>query len=145
MKALVQRVRSASVQVEDQVVSSIGHGMLILLGIKVEDGEKEALNLARKLVGLRIFEDEEGKMNRSLVEAEGELLVVSQFTLYADTSKGRRPSFQNCAPGPVSEPLYQKFLGALRSLDVPVQEGVFGAEMLVRLENDGPVTFLLEV
>ena len=137
MRALVQRVTSASVSVDGRTVGAIGAGLLVLLGISVEDDEADAERLARKVRALRIFADEEGRMNEPL--GEREILCVSQFTLYGDTRRGNRPSFVGAAPGEVAEPLYERFCeltGARR--------GVFGAYMQVELVNDGPVTLLLE-
>jgi len=145
MRAVVQRVSEASVTVGDRPVSEIGRGMLVLLGVGAADEERDAEYLARKCVGLRIFEDEEHKMNRSLRDIDGAVLAVSQFTLYADVSKGRRPSFVNAAPPELAKPLFDAFVRALRTEGVDVQTGEFGAKMAVRLENDGPVTLTLEV
>ncbi len=144
MKAVVQRVRSASVEVGGEIVSRIGAGFLILLGVTHGDSETEAVTLADKIVKLRVFEDKDGKMNRSLGEIAGEILVVSQFTLYADCRKGRRPSFIDAASPEQGEQLYDFFCRRLAELGFPPEKGVFGAEMLVRLENDGPVTIILE-
>ena len=144
MKALVQRVSEASVRVDGEVVGAIGKGVVVLVGVTHGDTEDEADWLARKIAGLRIFEDFEGKMNVGLLDAGGEALVISQFTLYADASKGRRPSFVDAAPPEVAEPLVEFFADALRGYRVPVQEGVFGAHMVVEIHNDGPVTLMLE-
>jgi D-tyrosyl-tRNA(Tyr) deacylase len=144
MRALVQRVSRGSVTVDGDVEAAIGPGVVVLVGVTHGDGEEEADWLARKIAGLRIFEDQEGKMNVGLLDAGGEALVVSQFTLYADASKGRRPSFVDAAPPEVAEPLVSYFADALRGYRVPVVEGVFGAMMMVEIHNDGPVTIMLE-
>ncbi len=144
MRALLQRVTEASVTIDGTTVSRIGKGILVLLGVRVSDTREEADWLAEKLVGLRIFDDADGKMNLGLAEAGGELLVVSQFTLYGDARKGRRPSYIDAAPPAVSEPLYEYFVAKLRALGFPVGTGQFGADMKVALVNDGPVTILLE-
>jgi len=144
MRALLQRVSRASVTVEGQVVGQIGQGLLVLLGIGHEDTEKEAKILAGKLVQLRIFEDEAGKMNRSLLDIQGEILVVSQFTLYADMRRGRRPSFTDAAQPSLAIPLYEHFKTLLTTSGVPVASGIFGAHMQVALLNDGPVTLWLD-
>jgi D-tyrosyl-tRNA(Tyr) deacylase len=144
MRAVVQRVSHASVEVEGQVVSSIGVGLLVLLGVGQEDGEADLEYLADKVVGLRIFEDAQGRMNLSVQEAGGEVLVVSQFTLYGDARKGRRPSFTKAMePGRANE-LYRAFCEGFRRRGVRVGEGVFRAEMRVSLVNEGPVTLLLD-
>jgi D-tyrosyl-tRNA(Tyr) deacylase len=144
MRAVIQRVKRAAVQIGGETVGSIGPGMLILLGITHGDKAADAQWLAEKIVGLRIFEDAQGKMNRDLTEVGGKLLVVSQFTLYGDCQKGRRPSFVAAARPEEAIPLYEEFLAAARRLGVEVQTGQFGAEMQVELINDGPVTLLLE-
>jgi D-tyrosyl-tRNA(Tyr) deacylase len=144
MRAVVQRVSQASVTVGDEVVGAIGQGLLILLGIGVGDSEAEARLLAEKTANLRIFADEEGRFNRSLLDVGGEALVVSQFTLYADTRRGRRPSFSDAAPPEIAAPLVDVFAGELRRLGVAVSTGRFGAMMRVALVNDGPVTILLD-
>jgi D-aminoacyl-tRNA deacylase len=144
VKAILQRVRQASVTVEGRTVGAIGPGLLVLLGVGRGDGEAEALALADRIAGLRIFQDPEGKMNLSLLDTHRAALVVSQFTLYADTRKGRRPSFIDAAPPDEARRLYGRACEALRSLGVRVEEGVFAAEMQVALVNDGPVTILLE-
>lgn len=140
MRALVQRVTAASVTVDGEEVARIGPGMLVLLGVKVGDGEAEADQVARKLNALRIFEDADGKMNLDVAQAGGEILCVSQFTLYADTRKGNRPGFADAARPEQAEPLYERVRAALDA-----QGGVFGAHMDVSLVNDGPVTVLVEV
>lgn len=144
MKALVQRVREASVTVSGEKVASIGTGYLVLLGIRKGEGPAVPGALARKVAELRVFPDDAGRMGRSLAEVGGSILVVSQMTLYGDTSKGRRPSFDAVAGGAEAEPLYEAFVAALRAAGVPVETGRFGAMMEVALVNDGPVTFMLE-
>ena len=144
MRAVIQRVRKAGVEVEGDIVSRIGPGFLVLLGVTHGDTEQEAAALADKVVKLRVFEDENGKMNRSLADIEGEVLVVSQFTLYADCQKGRRPSFINAAPPEQGERLYEHFCRCLEDMGFTPGKGIFGTEMLVSLENEGPVTIILE-
>ena len=144
MRAVIQRVSEGSVTVEDHKVAQIGKGLVILLGIAPGDTEVNAEALADKLVHLRIFEDAEEKMNRSLLDVNGEAIVVSQFTLYADTRKGRRPSFTDAAKPDIAEPLVETFAGMLEARGVPTQTGVFGAMMEVALVNDGPVTIVME-
>ncbi|MBE7434237.1 MAG: D-tyrosyl-tRNA(Tyr) deacylase [Anaerolineales bacterium] len=144
MRVLIQRVSKASVIVEGQTISSIGKGLLILLGVGHGDGEDSARFLAEKTANLRIFEDEQGKTNLSVLDVKGEVIVVSQFTLYADTRKGRRPSFIDAALPAAAEPLVNRFVELLRSHDVPTQTGKFGAHMEVEIHNDGPVTIWLE-
>jgi D-tyrosyl-tRNA(Tyr) deacylase len=139
VRAVVQRVASASVEVDGQVVARIGRGLLVLLGIQRGDGEEQADRLARKLRALRVFEDEEGRMNLSVVDVGGEVLCVSQFTLLGNTRKGNRPSFVDAAPPEEAEPLYERVRSVLDA-----SGGVFGARMLVALVNDGPVTLLVE-
>lgn len=129
---------------DGQVVASGGPGLLILVGIGVDDAQDEPLKMAQKVYHLRIFEDDEGKMNRSLADVDGEAVVVSQFTLYGDTSRGRRPSWIKAAPPEVADARIEQFAAALASLGVPVQTGVFRAHMAVELVNDGPVTLILE-
>jgi D-tyrosyl-tRNA(Tyr) deacylase len=144
MRAVIQRVTSASVAVDNQVVGAIGPGLLILLGIGAGDGPAEAELLAEKIANLRIFADDQGRFNRSLLDIGGEVLVVSQFTLYADTRRGRRPSFSHAALPEVAEPLVNSFVEALREKGAPVVTGLFGAHMQVALQNNGPVTILLD-
>lgn len=144
MRALVQRVARAAVHVDDRPVGTIGPGLLVFLGVRTGDGPAEAEWLADKVVGLRIFEGETGKFDRSLAEVGGAVLVVSQFTLYGDTRKGRRPNFGAAAPPAEAEALYVCFVTAVRRAGVPVETGVFGAMMAVELVNDGPVTVLVE-
>lgn len=144
MRAVIQRVRSASVAVDGCVVSSIGKGVLVLLGVGLNDSESDAEWLADKTANLRIFEDGDEKMNLSLLEVGGKALVVSQFTLFGDARKGRRPSFSEAAPPDRADALYQVYVDRLRKLDAQVQTGRFRARMLVNMENDGPVTILLD-
>jgi D-tyrosyl-tRNA(Tyr) deacylase len=144
MRVLLQRVSEASVTVEDKVISQIGKGLVVLLGVGHGDGEEQVAFLAEKVANLRIFEDEQGKTNLSLLDVNGEAIVVSQFTLYADTRKGRRPSFTDAALPDVAEPLVGRFAERLRGHGVPTQTGQFGARMLVEIHNDGPVTIWLE-
>jgi len=145
MRAVVQRAAWARVSVAGEVIGTMdGPGLVVLIGVGNGDGETEALAVAAKLWNLRIIGDEEGRMNRSLADAGGALLVISQFTLYADTSKGRRPSFVAAAPGEVAEPLVGRVVEHLRSFGAKVATGRFGAEMLVELANDGPVTVMID-
>ena len=145
VRALLQRVREASVTVDGRKVGTIGPGLLVLLGVGKGDGEAEAAAIADRIAGLRIFEDSAGKMNLSLLDTHRAALVVSQFTLYADTRKGRRPSFIDAAPPEEARRLYARACEALRALGVRVEEGVFAAEMQVALINDGPVTIWLDL
>jgi D-aminoacyl-tRNA deacylase len=144
MRAVVQRVNHASVKVDGELTGAIGVGLLVLLGIARGDEASDATKLAKKTAELRIFPDEAGRFNRSLLDLGSAVLVVSQFTLLADTRRGRRPSFADAAPPEEAQPLVQHYEQALRDLGVSVQSGRFGAHMLVELENDGPVTILLE-
>ena len=144
MRILLQRVSKASVTVEEQTISGIGKGLLILLGIGHGDGEGQVKFLAEKVANLRIFEDEQGKTNLSVLDVKGEAIVVSQFTLYADARKGRRPSFTDAALPEIAEPLVNRFVELLRGHGVPTQTGKFGNHMLVEIHNDGPVTIWLE-
>ena len=144
MRALIQRVSKASVSVEGQTISSIGNGLLILLGVGHDDGEAQTQFLAEKVANLRIFEDEQGKTNLSVLDVKGEAIVVSQFTLYANTQKGRRPSFIEAALPEAAEPLVNRFAELLQGHGVPTQMGKFGAHMEVEIHNDGPVTIWLE-
>lgn len=145
MRIVLQRVSRATVRVEQQKITSIDKGILLLIGIGKGDEVLDLLRLAQKVVELRIFEDQAGKMNRSLRDVEGEILAVSQFTLYGDTKKGRRPSFSKAASPQEAKPLFDAFISALKTKGVPVKTGVFGARMEVELVNDGPVTFILEL
>ena len=144
MRALLQRVSSGKVTVDDRTIAQIGHGLVILLGIGHDDGEEQAVYLAEKIANLRIFEDEQGKTNLSILDVGGEAIVVSQFTLYADTRKGRRPSFVYAGDPDMAKPLVELFAGLLRGHGVSTQTGQFGAHMLVEINNDGPVTIWLE-
>ena len=144
MRAVIQRVRSASVSVEGEGPRSIGRGFVVLLGVGANDSERDAAWLAEKTANLRVFEDSEGKMNLSLLDVGGEALVVSQFTLYGDTRKGRRPSFTEAAAPEKADELYRGYVDFLEKCGVKVQTGWFGAKMLVSIENDGPVTLLLD-
>ena len=144
MRAVLTRVKSASVTVDGSVIGQIGQGSLILLGVTHEDTEAQAVKLADKLMGLRIFEDENGKMNRSLEDVGGQVLVVSQFTLYGNCKKGRRPEFLAAARPEIAIPLYEKFIALCRDKGFSVETGEFGAEMLVETVNDGPVTLIVD-
>ena len=144
MRAVVQRVNQAQVRVENKVVAKIGLGLVVLLGISPTDTEADVREMAEKVANLRIFGDAQGKMNLSCLDVNGEIIVVSQFTLYADTRRGRRPSFTGAASPELAEPLCQFFVETLRIMGVPTQSGVFGAHMVVDIQNDGPVTILLE-
>jgi len=144
MRALIQRVTQASVTVNDATVGAIGEGLVILLGVGENDGEAEAQQLADKIANLRVFGDDAGKFNRSLLDVGGAALVVSQFTLYADTRKGRRPSFVQAAHPDIAAPLVDRFCAMMRDLNIAVATGVFGAHMQVQLTNNGPVTISLD-
>ena len=144
MKALLQRVSKASVSVADEVVGQIGQGLVVFLGISRGDTEQDAQYLAEKTVGLRIFPDSEGRFNLSALDTGADLLVVSQFTLLADTRKGKRPSFTQAAPPQEAEALFEKFLSYLRSSGLRVESGMFQQHMLVKIHNDGPVTIMLD-
>jgi D-tyrosyl-tRNA(Tyr) deacylase len=144
VRAVVQRVREARVVVGGTVVGQIGPGLCVLLGVAAGDGEEDAIRLAGRTARLRIFENDEGRFDRSVLDADGSALVVSQFTLIADTAKGNRPSFTDAASPDLAEPLYERFCAALREEGVAVETGVFGARMSVELANDGPVTIVLE-
>jgi D-tyrosyl-tRNA(Tyr) deacylase len=144
VRAVIQRVSEASVTVDQQTVGAIGQGLMVLLGVAQGDTSQEAKSLAEKTAGLRIFEDDAGKMNRSVEEIGGSLLVVSQFTLLGDCRKGRRPGFTDAAPPELADQLYEEYVAALRSRGVNVATGVFRADMQVALVNDGPVTMLLD-
>ncbi|MCB9698762.1 MAG: D-tyrosyl-tRNA(Tyr) deacylase [Alphaproteobacteria bacterium] len=145
MRAVLQRVQRASVAVGGETVGAVGHGLLVLLGVAPTDGPEQVRWMCDKIVGLRIFADDEGKMNRSVLDVGGGVLAVSQFTLFGDARKGRRPSFVSAAPPELAEPLYGSFCKALEAAGVrPVGRGVFGAHMEVSLVNDGPVTLILD-
>jgi D-tyrosyl-tRNA(Tyr) deacylase len=144
MRVVIQRVREASVAVDGAVVGSIDHGLLILMGVQASDGPADVDYLVDKIIGLRIFEDDAGKMNRSVVESSGGLLIVSQFTLYGDCRKGRRPSFVQAAPPEQARSLYDLFVDRARASGLRTQTGIFAADMAVALVNDGPVTFILD-
>lgn len=144
MRALIQRVSEAQVSLDDQVHASIGSGILVLLGVSKEDSQAELDWVARKTVNLRIFSDDEGKMNRSLLDIGGEALIVSQFTLYGNTAKGNRPGFDQAMEPNAAEALYERFCDTVEQYGVPVKRGVFGGDMAVSLVNDGPVTLLVE-
>lgn len=144
MRVVLQRVSHGRVTVRDRTVADIGPGLVILLGVAPTDGLDQVEYLTQKIANLRIFEDDEGKMNRSLLDMGGQVLVVSQFTLYADTRKGRRPSFTEAALPEIAEPLVRRFVELMQSLGVPTQTGEFGAHMLVEIDNDGPVTIWME-
>ena len=144
MRVVLQRVSHASVTVEEKVIGKIQRGFLLLVGVTHDDAMEDMEYLVRKIVQMRIFEDEEGKLNRSVQDIGGEILSVSQFTLYADTKKGNRPSFSKAAPGDVALEMFEQFNGLLRESGIPVETGQFGADMKVELLNDGPVTILLD-
>jgi D-tyrosyl-tRNA(Tyr) deacylase len=144
MRIVLQRARHAKVSVNDQAIAEIGLGVVLLVGIGPTDGEEQAQYLAAKIANLRIFEDQDGKINRSLLDVGGEAIVVSQFTLYADTRKGRRPSFTDAAAPQIAQPLVEQFAALLVEQGVPTQTGKFGAHMLVEIANDGPVTIYLD-
>lgn len=144
MRLVVQRVKKAKVEVEGKTVGSINNGFLVLLGVTHTDTRKEADYLVKKLCNLRVFEDDNGKMNLGLKDVEGELLIVSQFTLYADCTQGNRPSFTNAAKPDVANELYEYFCEKCREQNIKVEKGIFGADMKVSLLNDGPVTIILE-
>jgi len=144
MRLLLQRVSHGSVTVDHEVIGRVGRGYVILVGVGHADGEDQAAWLAKKVASLRIFEDSEGKMNLSLQDVKGTALVISQFTLFADAEKGRRPSFIDAAPPEIAAPLVERFADLLRAEGIPVETGRFGAHMLVEIHNDGPVTIWLE-
>ena len=144
MRAVVRRVSRAAVHIEGASVGTVGRGLVVLLGVAPTDSLREAQWLADKVVGLRIFADAEGKMNLGLTEVGGGMLIVSQFTLYGDCKKGRRPSFIDAAPPEIAIPLYEAFINAIRALGIPVASGRFGAMMQVELVNDGPVTLIVD-
>ena len=144
MKAVIQRVTGASVEVSGKIVGSINTGLVVLLGIAKSDTENEAKYLIDKIIQLRIFEDDDGRFNRSLLDVEGEMLIVSQFTLLADCRRGRRPSFIDAAPPDEAKRLYEYFVEKTRQMKIKVETGIFQAMMLVKIENNGPVTIFLE-
>jgi len=144
MRIVLQRVKHGAVIVDDQTIAQIGPGLVILLGVGPEDGDEQINYLAQKIAHLRIFEDAEGKINRSILDVGGAAIVVSQFTLYADTRKGRRPSFTGAAPPDIASPLVDQFVERLSQEGVPSQTGEFGAHMQVEIHNDGPVTIWME-
>jgi D-tyrosyl-tRNA(Tyr) deacylase len=144
MLAVIQRVRKASVSVDEKIIGEIGPGLVIFVAVKNGDTEKDANYLANKCVNLRIFGDENGKFNLSTCDVGGDILTISQFTLYGDTRRGRRPSFTESAPPEISEPLYDKFISHLRESGLKVATGEFGAMMMVEIHNDGPVTILVK-
>ena len=144
MRVVLQRVAHASVTVDGEIIGKIQRGFLLLVGVTHDDAMEDMEYLVRKIVQMRIFEDEEGKLNRSIQDIGGEILSVSQFTLYADTKKGNRPSFSKAAPGDVALEMFEQFNGLLRETGIPVETGQFGADMKVELLNDGPVTILLD-
>ena len=144
VRVVVQRVACASVTVDGREVGAVERGLVVLVGIASGDGDEAVAWMADKVAGLRVFPDDDGKMNRSLLEIGGGALVVSQFTLYGDATRGRRPSFLDAAPPEAAEPIYQRFVEALRGRGVPVATGVFGATMAISLVNDGPVTLVIE-
>ena len=144
MRVVLQRVAHASVTVDGEIIGKIQRGFLLLVGVTHDDAMDDMEYLVRKIVQMRIFEDEEGKLNRSIQDIGGEILSVSQFTLYADKKKGNRPSFSKAAPGDVALKMFEQFNGLLRDTGIPVETGQFGADMKVELLNDGPVTILLD-
>ncbi|MFQ5848822.1 MAG: D-aminoacyl-tRNA deacylase [Candidatus Methylomirabilales bacterium] len=144
MRAVIQRVRRAAVRVDERTLGQIGPGLVVLLGVGRGDRAEDVDWMVEKVAHLRVLEGAEGRMDRSLLESGGEVLAVSQFTLYGDLRKGRRPDFTAAAGSAEAEPLYDRFVQGLRGRGVPVQSGVFGARMLIELENDGPVTFILD-
>lgn len=144
MRAVVQRTDKSSVTVDGNLISSVGKGLTVLLGVGLEDGEQDVKFLVEKIVNLRIFSDETGKMNLSLLDIKGDLLVVSQFTLYGDCRKGRRPSFENAAPPERARELYEKFISMCSDLGINTASGQFQTEMIIKLDNHGPVTILLD-
>ncbi len=144
MRAVVQRVKSASVKVDEKIIGQIEHGILLLLGVEESDNDKDLEYMSDKVPNLRIFEDENGKMNKSLFDVAGSILVISQFTLLGDARKGRRPSFIAAARPEKAIPMYEKYINAMKEKNIRTQSGVFGADMKVELINDGPVTILLD-
>jgi D-tyrosyl-tRNA(Tyr) deacylase len=144
MRAVIQRVSKASVEIDNNLIAEIGNGFVVLLGITLDDDRKDAEYLAAKTANLRVFEDDLGKMNVSLLEKMGEVLAISQFTLYSDTRKGRRPSFIKAAPPEKAEPLYNSYIKYLKDFNIKVVTGIFGAMMMVNIHNDGPVTIIID-
>lgn len=144
MRAVIQRVSRASVTIEKQDTRSIGQGLVVLIGIRPDDTMRDIDWMCEKIIHLRIFEDDEGKMNRSLQDIGGQMLIVSQFTLYGDCRKGRRPGYSAAAPPSIAEPLYVQFVDRVKAQDISVQTGVFQAFMEVKIHNDGPVTLMLD-
>ena len=143
MKVLIQRSKNSSVTVGDIITGQIPYGLVVFLGITYGDDEKDIDYLVNKIINLRIFDDEEGVMNKSILDANGKVLLISQFTLMADTKKGNRPSYVNAAKGDIAKPLYEKFIQKLKN-HVEVQTGIFGEEMLVNINNDGPITIMID-
>lgn len=144
MRGVVQRVKCANVMVDNNVIGEINHGILLFLGVEDNDEEKDLEYMCDKVPNLRVFEDEEGKMNKSLIDIEGSILVISQFTLLGDARKGRRPSFSEAARPEKAIPMYENFIEKMKNLNINTQSGEFGADMKVELINDGPVTILLD-
>ncbi|WP_294185041.1 D-aminoacyl-tRNA deacylase [uncultured Clostridium sp.] len=144
MRAVVQRVKSSKVEVDGQIIGEIGGGLNVFLGISVKDADEDVTYMKNKILNLRIFEDENGKLNRSLLDVQGELLVISQFTLYGDCRRGRRPSFVNALSGDKARIIYEKFIDECKNSVCKVETGKFGADMLVTIENDGPVTLMID-
>ncbi|MGB9615381.1 MAG: D-aminoacyl-tRNA deacylase [Fervidobacterium sp.] len=144
MRAVVQRVSKASVSVDGQIVGKIGNGLVVLIGVGKDDTVDDAKYLAEKIVNLRIFDDNDGKMNLSLLDVKGEMLIVSQFTLYGDCRKGRRPSYSESAAPKIAKVLYEKFIELVKEYGLHVESGIFAAHMLVEISNDGPATLLLD-
>lgn len=144
MRGVIQRVSRASVTIDGEITGKIKQGLVVLLGIRAKDGKRDVEWMAEKVVHLRIFEDQQGKMNRSLTDIDGEMLIISQFTLYGDCRKGRRPGFSNAAPPEQAEPLYEEFIDAVQQHGITTATGTFQADMAVELVNDGPVTLLLD-
>ena len=144
MRAVVQRVRHASVHIDNNTTGQIGYGLVVLLGIRTDDTTRDLQWMADKTVNLRIFEDDEGKMNRSLADINAEMLIVSQFTLYGDCRKGRRPGYSSAAPPEIAEPIYDRFIEEIKSRGIKTATGTFRAMMEIELVNDGPVTLLLD-
>lgn len=144
MRAVIQRVKNASLKVDGNLISEIGEGFLVFLGVGVEDNQEKAIKLAKKIAGMRIFEDENGKMNLSLADVGGEILLVSQFTLYADCKHGNRPSFVSAMRPEGAREIYENFKTLLESYNIKVKTGIFGTDMKIQLLNDGPVTIILD-